>query len=91
MRTTDAAEYYARASSVDGLPAIRNRVTIVHALDDPFVDAADLQLLVERRPPSMEIALPRRGGHVGFYGGPRAGYAMERWIAAAFRERDRSG
>lgn len=87
----DAAHYYDAASSVDVLPRIRDRVTIVHALDDPFVDAEDLRFLVDRRPPSMEIALPHRGGHVGFYEGPRAGYAMERWIAAAFRERDRSG
>lgn len=80
----DAADYYAQASSVDVLPRIRDRVTIVHALDDPFVDAADLRLLVARRPPSMEIALPQHGGHVGFYEGPRAGYAMERWISSAF-------
>lgn len=80
----DAADYYAQASSVDVLPHIRNRVTIVHALDDPFVDAADLRLLAARRPPSMEIALPQHGGHVGFYEGPRAGYAMERWISDAF-------
>jgi uncharacterized protein len=81
----DAADYYSQASSVEVLSAIRDPVTIVHALDDPFVDARDLQLLVERRPPSVEIALPRRGGHVGFYEGPIAGYAMERWISDAFR------
>lgn len=48
---------------------------LVHALDDPWVPAAQAQALAEVPPPGWEVLLSPRGGHNGFHAAGGAGAA----------------
>ncbi|MBW3572526.1 MAG: alpha/beta fold hydrolase [Gemmatimonadetes bacterium] len=69
----DADDYYTRSSCAIFLHAIRVPTLLVHALDDPFVDAGAIPHGVIQANPHLHPALVPRGGHVGFIAGtPRA-------------------
>ena len=80
-----AEDYYEHASSFRTLRDIQNEITIVHALDDPFVDSRDLCDLMNHCPKNIQMHLFRNGGHMGFYLGLRKGHMLDRWIVQYFR------
>jgi predicted alpha/beta-fold hydrolase len=87
----DAADYYARASSIRFVHAIRRPTLLLSAIDDPFLPPTVLDDV--RRAlgdnPAVETEFPARGGHVGFTAGPwpwRPQYYGE-WRAAEFLAR----
>ncbi len=57
-------DYWRRASSLPGLPAIRVPTLVLNARNDPFVPAASLPTRV--RGDWVRLWQPWRGGHVGF-------------------------
>ena len=84
----DAADYYARASSIGFLHAIRRPTLLLSAVDDPFLPPAvldDVRAIASRNP-ALTVEFPERGGHVGFTAGPwpwKPWYYGE-WRAAEF-------
>ncbi len=86
-----AADYYARCSSRPFLHAIRVPVLLIHAVDDPLVDADAIPTASELADGTV-LELSQRGGHVGFVSGNLPGspcYWLEERIpdhlGAAFR------
>jgi len=77
----DAADYYARSSSLGFLAAIRRPTLLLSALDDPFHPAEVLRDVekVSLENPFLRLEFHRRGGHVGFVGGTpwRPAYYVE--------------
>ena len=80
----DAADYYARSSSIGFLPRIRVPTLLLSARDDPFHPPEILNAVesIVRTNPHLTTEFPERGGHVGFVEGglpwrPRY-YAEER-------------
>lgn len=80
----DVDHYYAAASPGPPLQAAgRGQASLgpwpptllVHALDDPWVPAAQAQALAEAPPPGWEVLLSPRGGHNGFHAAGGAGIA----------------
>jgi predicted alpha/beta-fold hydrolase len=67
----DAADYYARSSSINFLHAIRVPTLLLNAVDDPFLppDVLDAARVIALDNPALHIEFPERGGHVGFVGG----------------------
>jgi len=84
----DAADYYARASSLPYLAAIRRPTLLLSAVDDPFLpsDVLDRVRTVTRNNPAITIEFPERGGHVGFTAGmlPWRPWYYGEWRAAEF-------
>jgi len=62
----DAADYYARSSSLPLVPRIRVPTLIIHAEDDPFIPFDSLRHPSVRANPNVLLLAPRHGGHVGF-------------------------
>jgi predicted alpha/beta-fold hydrolase len=58
-------DYYRRASSRQYLSRIRTPTLILHAQDDPFMQA-DTPPDAQSLPDCVQLELTRRGGHVGF-------------------------
>lgn len=87
----DAADYYARASSLPYLSAIRRPTLLLSAVDDPFLPAAVLDRVREAvsGTPAVELDFPARGGHVGFtsYTRPWQPWYYGEWRAAEFLAR----
>jgi len=79
-----AEDYYEQASSFRTLQDIQNEITIIHALDDPFIDSRDLCDLMNHCPKNIRMHLFRNGGHAGFYLGPWKGHMLDRWIVNYF-------
>ncbi|HEV2799557.1 MAG TPA: alpha/beta fold hydrolase [Pyrinomonadaceae bacterium] len=67
----DAADYYARSSSLPLIPQIRTPTLIIHAADDPFIPYASLEHPSVRANPCVVLVAPAHGGHVGFLGDGR--------------------
>lgn len=67
----DAADYYARSSSINFLAGIRVPTLLMSAADDPFLPAAVLTqvLAIAAGNPALTLEFSERGGHVGFVGG----------------------
>lgn len=61
-----AEAYWAAASALPVLPAIRVPTLLANALDDPFLGAACYPRDVADANPWLTLLTPRRGGHVGF-------------------------
>jgi uncharacterized protein len=84
----DAADYYARASSLPFLTGIRVPILLLSAVDDPFLpaDVLDRVRTVAEVTPSITIEFPERGGHVGFTAGalPWRPWYYGEWRAAEF-------
>jgi predicted alpha/beta-fold hydrolase len=84
----DAADYYARASSLGFVGDVRVPLLLLSAVDDPFLPAEVLDEVraVARGQSHIELEFPDRGGHVGFVSGRapwRPRYNGE-WRAAEF-------
>ena len=84
----DAADYYARASSLPYLSRIRRPTLLLSAVDDPFLPP---QVLDQVRAQvagvdAVELEFPDRGGHVGFtsYTLPWKPWYYGEWRAAEF-------
>jgi len=67
----DAADYYARSSSIRWLSRIRLPTLLLSAADDPFLPADVLREVRElaRGNPHLVVEFVDRGGHAGFIGG----------------------
>jgi predicted alpha/beta-fold hydrolase len=67
----DAADYYARASSLPFLDGVRRPLLLLNAVDDPFLppEVLDDVRRQVRGHPSVHCEFPDRGGHVGFVSG----------------------
>lgn len=75
---------YFRGYAITGerLAALRVPATIVTALDDPIIPAADLTRLA--RPATLRIVTTANGGHCGFFESPRRGGWIDRFVRAEF-------
>jgi uncharacterized protein len=86
----DAADYYARASSLAYLEGIRLPTLLLSAVDDPFLppEVLDEVREVARKNPALVVDFPTRGGHVGFTAGrwPWKPWYYGEWRAAEFLE-----
>lgn len=82
-----AADYYARSSAGQVLGDIRVPTLLLRALDDPFIDAADLAGVEPHE--HLDLCLQPTGGHVGFVRLHRRGleYWGERRAASWLAER----
>ena len=84
----DAADYYARASSLPYLSRIRIPTLLLNAVDDPFLPRAVLEevVAVAEGNAALELEFPERGGHVGFTGGrwPWRPWYYGEWRTAEF-------
>lgn len=60
----DRHDYYARASALPHLGRIARPTVIVHAEDDPFIDAADFHGATLG--PGVHLHLEAQGGHLGY-------------------------
>lgn len=66
----DAADYYARSSSIDRVGEIRVPTLLIGAEDDPFYPDGLLARVRERVSDAVTCLFTERGGHVGFVAGP---------------------
>lgn len=65
----DAADYYARSSSIDFVHRIAVPTRLISAVDDPFLPSAVLDNVRQRASPLVECVFTERGGHTGFVTG----------------------
>jgi predicted alpha/beta-fold hydrolase len=65
----DAADYYARSSSLQFLGHIDTPTLCVSAVDDPFVPPEVLTRVQAAVSPSIDLRMTSCGGHVGFISG----------------------
>ena len=61
-----AEDYWARASALPVLPAIRVPTLLVNALDDPFLAPSCFPVGAAADNPRFTLLAPENGGHVGF-------------------------
>lgn len=84
----DAADYYARASSLPYLSRITLPTLLLSAVDDPFLPSSVLERVRHEVAfaPAVETEFPARGGHVGFtsYSSPLTPWYYGEWRAAEF-------
>lgn len=66
-----ADDYYIRASSAPLISGIRVPTLILTARDDPFIAVEPLEEL--KLPPTVQLRVVDRGGHLGFLGSDGAG------------------
>lgn len=83
----DAADYYAAASSLQFLDAIRVPSLLVNSLDDPFMAPACYPEAVADRNPNLFLETPKYGGHVGFVLGGDENVYWSELRAEAFLDR----
>ena len=76
----DAADYYARSSSLPFLGRIRVPTLLVSADDDPFLPGRILDQARGAASPTVRCLFTRSGGHVGFVEGPP--WAARSWAEA---------
>jgi hypothetical protein len=74
----DAADYYARSSSLAYLGRIRTPVLCISAEDDPFLPPEVLERARAAASPAVQFIITRCGGHVGFISG-RAPWSCVYW------------
>lgn len=67
---TDAADYYARSSSLGVLDRIHVPTLLISARDDPFLPGEVLDRVQEAASPRVACLFTMTGGHVGFVTGP---------------------
>ena len=70
----DAADYYHRASSLRVVDNIATPTLILSAKDDPFVPPEQFRDAAVSANPHIATAVPRYGGHCGFYTDPTTGF-----------------
>ena len=66
----DAADYYARASSLPYLERIAVPTLLLNACDDPFQPVEALERAREAASPPVTCRFTEKGGHVGWMTGP---------------------
>lgn len=66
----DAADYYARSSSIEVVDRIGVPTLVINAADDPFVPAGVLSRVRSRAAEGVTCLFTERGAHVGFVVGP---------------------
>ena len=76
----DAADYYARSSSLGFLGGIRVPTLLVSAADDPFLPGRVLEEVLKAASPDVQCLFTQAGGHVGFVEGPP--WAARSWAEA---------
>lgn len=76
----DAKDYYAKASSKQYLPAIKNPTLLINALDDPFLSSTCFPYEAAKNNPFFDLMTPQYGGHVGFVSFKDDYYWSERQI-----------
>lgn len=83
-----AADYYERNSSGRFLRSIDRPTLVIHAMDDPWIPAADYGAVDWRSLPAVETAFARGGGHLGFHDrASRIGWhdrVTAAWLAGRF-------
>ena len=89
----DAADYYARASSIRWLSAVRLPTLLLNAADDPFLPASVLDevRIIAGANRALSVEFPATGGHVGFVGGRspwHTAYYAERRVLDFFAEHE---
>lgn len=62
----DAADYYARCSAAQFLPTLRVPTLLIQAADDPFLSPSCYPVDQARDSSTLQLEIPRYGGHVGF-------------------------
>lgn len=72
----DAADYYARTSSLKVIAQIRTPTLVLHAADDPLIPVEPFLDPSISGNPDVLLVLTERGGHVGFIA--RAGHKEDR-------------
>ena len=82
----DAADYYARSSSLGWLDSVRRPALLLNAVDDPFLppDVLDDVRRIAGGNPALQMEFPPHGGHVGFVSGAtpwRSFYFAESCVA----------
>ena len=77
-----ADAYWAEASALPVLAAIRVPTLLANALDDPFLAPSCYPTAVAAASPWLTLLTPRRGGHVGFL--ERGGTFWSETVAARF-------
>ena len=83
----DGSDYYARASSLPFLEAIKVPALVVNAQDDPFMSPSCYPVQAAGNNPNLYLEMPRYGGHVGFVlTGPDNVYWSEKRAAAFLDE-----
>jgi uncharacterized protein len=84
----DAADYYARSSSLPFLARIHTPTLLLSARDDPFLPSEVLDEVrdVARTNSSLHLEFVERGGHVGFISGslPWRPFYYAEWRVAEF-------
>ncbi len=75
----DAASYYRHASALSRIPSIRLPTVILTAADDPMVPVEMFQEHRSSWPVSVQLAITRGGGHLGYVGGGH-GDPDSRWL-----------
>jgi predicted alpha/beta-fold hydrolase len=87
----DAADYYARSSSIHFLGGIHLPTLLLSAVDDPFLprEVLDEVRAIAGGNPALEIEFVEEGGHVGFVSGrlPWRPFYYGEWRAAEFLAR----
>jgi len=82
-----AEDFYARNSAIKFLSGIAVPTLVVYALDDPWVPPEPYLGYDWRSNPQLVVALPERGGHIGFHAGdsptPWHDRALARFLDAA--------
>ena len=85
---SDAADYYARSSSIHYLSKIRVPTLLLNAADDPFLPAAVLDdaRAVASANRLISVEFPATGGHVGFVSGwnPLRPFYYAEWRVTEF-------
>ncbi|MCA1567842.1 MAG: alpha/beta fold hydrolase [Acidobacteria bacterium] len=76
---SDAADYYARSSSLPLIPRIQIPTLVIHAEDDPFIPFDSLRHPSVGANPNVMLLAPRHGGHVGFVGDGNTGGEDRFW------------
>ena len=66
----DAADYYAKSSSLAFLGRIRVPTLLISAADDPFLPERVLDEVRRAAPPGVRCLFTEAGGHAGFVEGP---------------------
>lgn len=66
----DAADYYARSSSIEFVDGIRVPTLLISAADDPFCPSEVLLRVQRRTSDRVTCLFTRGGGHAGFVEGP---------------------
>ena len=77
-----ALDYYERTAGARFVAAIGVPTLMLHACNDPWIPADPYFALLDRTPPTVEIAIAKSGGHVGFHERGHAETWHDRTIAA---------